>query len=45
MMRAHLLSVLARAEVRICWFEDASHWLQHDKGHDVTQMILGFVTE
>jgi len=32
-------------EVRICWFEDASHWLQHDKAHDVTQMILGFVAE
>ena len=38
-------SAAACKEAMICLFEDASHWLQHDKPQDVTRMILEFAGE
>ena len=38
-------SAAACDKVRIRLFEDASHWLQHDKPHEVTLAILDFLAE
>lgn len=37
-------SAAACTDVKICLFEDASHWLQHDKPHEVNAAILNFLT-
>lgn len=38
-------SAAACNKVKIRLFEDASHWLQHDKPNEVTMAILNFLTE
>lgn len=38
-------SAAACDKVKIRLFEDASHWLQHDKPHEVTSAILNFLAE